>query len=258
MIRMAAGRVSKLRSGPPRAGIDMPAGMACSARPGRVHRDQPAGLAGQHPPQLGPACRQDDPVEPGLLPNPGTRLVDRAPGAPRHSPHMQVFDADGVCRICNAPGDLMAPVAPHARHAPTGLRKALARALPTARAAPLARQLPGKTLGPGLQAARIRSVEQPAIARRDLPGVHVDAKRDPVVRRPPGPVPGGLPGPGNRQWHTTCRRRASARPRPGGLAHAGCLHADGSSATQDRAGADGRGGQPRASRRRRQRRIRRP
>ena len=108
---------------------------------------------------------------------------------------MQGFDADGVCRIGNAPGNLMAPVAPHARHAPTGLRKAPARALPAARAAPLARQLPGKTLRPGLQAARVRSVEHPAIARRNLPGVHVDAKRDTVVRRTPGRVPGGCRNP---------------------------------------------------------------
>ncbi len=36
---------------------------------------------------------------------------------------------------------------------------------------------------PGLEAAHVRGVEQPAVARRDLAGVHVDADRGPVILR---------------------------------------------------------------------------
>ena len=185
----------------------------------RRHRHDAPRLVFQHRAQGRPAGVENDPVEPGLGPDMAARGLDRAPGALRHAPHLQILDRDRMRAIGKRPARPVLPVAPLAGKAPARLRQPGPRALPAPGAALLARQPPGEPLRPRLQAACVRGMEQPPVARRHLAGVHVHADGGPVILRfrdSNGMADDGIPLAGlalqNRRDRLAVRIRVAAPP----------------------------------------------
>ncbi len=154
------------------------------AREGGVHRDEAPRLVGEHMAQRRSAGVENDPVEPSLLPEMAARGQGRAPGAARHAPHLQILEHDGMRGIGERPARPVLPVAPFPGNRAARLREPGARPLPVPGAALLARQPPGETLRPGLQAACVRGMKQPPVARRHLARIRVEADGGPSFSRP--------------------------------------------------------------------------
>lgn len=182
---VTAGRAPEVGLALARPPIHMPAHRATLRRERRVDLLDPAGgfvlqAAGEHAPARG----EDGPVEPGLLTDVPSRLVDGAAGGSGHVADPEVFDSDEVGGACQFGGRLLDPVLPALSVPGPGPGELSFHFYPPVRPtlgtgqAPLQPQC--RSLGRGLERAPVRT------RRRDRhAAVHADDR--PVA----GPLDGG-------------------------------------------------------------------